>query len=194
MHRLLPLLLATLVGGALGAGAARAQMLDPGQRAQLAAMRSGDMRKLIIRDAPLPAPDVVFTGRDGTEHRLADSNGKLRLVNFWATWCAPCRAESPSLDALARDRTGADFAVIPIATGRSDPEAIDRFDAETGITTLTSFLDPQSTLARAMDVPGLPVTVLLNREGAEIARLLGAADWNGDSARAIIAYLTALPG
>ncbi|MFO1105608.1 MAG: TlpA disulfide reductase family protein [Amaricoccus sp.] len=190
MLRLSLLLLACL----FGAGAAQAQMLDPGQRAQLAALRSGDMRKLVIRELPMPAPDAVFTDASGAEHRLADSNGKVRLVNFWATWCAPCRAESPSLDALAGARAGADFAVLPIATGRNTQDAIAAFESETGITHLASFLDPQSTLARAMDVPGLPVTVVLNREGDEIARLLGSADWNGDSARAIIDYLTALPG
>lgn len=84
--------------------------------------------------------------------------------------------------------------MLPIATGRNTQDAIAAFESETGITHLASFLDPQSTLARAMDVPGLPVTVVLNREGDEIARLLGSADWNGDSARAIIDYLTALPG
>ena len=83
--------------------------------------------------------------------------------------------------------------MIPIATGRNSPEAIERFKTEVGIRTLETFLDPKSALAAAMDVPGLPVTVVLNRDGTEIARLLGGADWSSASARAIVAYLTALP-
>ena len=63
-------------------------------------------------------------------------------MNFWATWCAPCRREKPTLDALQRELGGADFAVIPIATGRNGPEAIERFNAEVGITALPTFLDP----------------------------------------------------
>ena len=108
----------------------------------------------------------------------------MRLVNFWATWCAPCRSEMPALDALARARGGADFEVITIATGRNSPEAIAAFRDEAGITDLPTFLDPKGALAAAMDVPGLPVTVLLDRDGNEVARLMGDADWNGPDARA----------
>src|SRR5207342_3092862 len=121
---------------AVWAGAAAAQSLSPAQRDELAALRAGDMRKLVVLPAPVSAPDVAFTDRDGTERRLSHSNGRIRLVNFWATWCSPCRAEGPALDALERELGGPDFAVIPIATGRNSPEAIDRFDAEAGITSL----------------------------------------------------------
>ena len=144
------------------------------------------MRKLVVHDAPVAVPDVAFTDLEGTEHRLADSNGRLRLVNFWATWCAPCREEMPALDALARERGGADFEVIAIATGRNSLDAIARFKEEHDITALPTRLDPKGALAAAMNVPGLPVTVLLDRDGAEIARMLGGADWNGPEARALI--------
>lgn len=191
----LPALLSTLIyaGLLLGANPAGAQVLSPADRAAVEALRTGDLRKLVVHAEPVAVPDIAMTDREGAAHRLADSDGRLRLVNFWATWCAPCREEYPALDALQRDLKGPDFEVIPIATGRNSPEAIDKFKAEAGITSLTSYLDPKSELARAMDVPGLPVTLILNREGAEIARLLGGADWNSAAARQIIAYLTALP-
>ena len=102
--------------------------------------------------------------------QLAESNGQVRLVNFWATWCAPCRTEKPSLDQLEAELAGPDFEVIAIATGRNPPEAIHRFNDEVGIVALTTYLDPKSELASEMQVPGLPVTVVLNREGMEIAR------------------------
>jgi thiol-disulfide isomerase/thioredoxin len=157
----------------------------------LAALREGDMRKLIVQPAPVPAPDVPYTDRDGVPSTLADSDGRVRLVNFWATWCVPCREEMPALDTLQRDLGGPDFEVIAIATGRNNPEAIDDFLSEAAITTLPTFLDPKGELAAAMGVPGLPVTVLLDREGNEVARLLGGADWTSDSARAIVGALIA---
>ncbi len=97
----------------------------------------------------------------------------------------------PALDALARERGGADFEVIPIATGRNSTDAIAAFTAEAGITDLPTFLDPKGKLAAEMNVPGLPVTVILDRDGNEIARLLGGADWNGPDARAVIDALIA---
>ncbi len=164
--------------------------LDP---ATLEALRAGEMRKLVVHAEPVPAPDTAFTAPDGSETTLAASNGRIRLVNFWATWCAPCRTEMPSLDRLQAARGGGDFEVITVATGRNSPEAIARFFAESG-TTLPTALDPKSALARAMDVPGLPVTVLLDRDGGEVARLLGGAEWDSPEAAAVLDYLAGLPG
>ena len=156
----------------------------------LSALREGDMRKLVVADDPLPAPDVPFTAPDGSQTTLAASNGKVRLVNFWATWCAPCREEMPALQALQQDLGGADFEVLLVATGRNAPEGIARFFSEEGITMQTA-LDPKGALGRAAGIAGLPVTLVLDREGREVARLTGGADWASPSARAIVAALVA---
>jgi thiol-disulfide isomerase/thioredoxin len=184
--------LAALIYTALAAIAnpAAAQVLTETQRAGIAALREGDMRKLVLHADPVPAPDAAFTDPAGREVTLADSNGKVRLVNFWATWCAPCRAEMPALDALERELGGPDFQVMTIATGRNSPEAIDEFFAEVG-TSLPTALDPKSALARAMNVPGLPVTVLLDRDGNEVARLMGGAEWDSGDAKAIVGAMIA---
>jgi thiol-disulfide isomerase/thioredoxin len=174
------------------ANPALAAGLDADARAGLAALKTGDMRKLVILDAPVAAPDTAFTDLRGRETTLAASDGRIRLVNFWATWCAPCRSEMPALDALERERGGDDFAVIPIATGPNSLDAIAAFTAEAGISSLSTFLDPKSALARRMEVPGLPVTIVLDRDGNEIARMLGGADWNAPDARAVIDYLAGL--
>jgi thiol-disulfide isomerase/thioredoxin len=179
-------------GLCLAANPGAAQVLDADQRAAVEAMREGDMRKLVVHAEPVPPADAAYTDLGGGEHRLSDSDGAVRLVNFWATWCAPCRQEKPALDALNGELAGPDFQVIAIATGRNDPDAIARFNDELGIKHLTTYLDPRTALAGQMRVPGLPVTVVLNREGQEIARLMGGADWQSDSAQAIIAYLTDL--
>ena len=189
---LLPALLYTAL--LVIANPATAQVLTEAQRAEVEALREGDMRKLVVLAEPVAAPEIAFTDPAGAETTLAASNGRLRLVNFWATWCAPCRREKPALAALERDRQGDDFEVIAIATGRNSPDAIARFKEEVGVTDLATYLDPKGALASAMGVPGLPVTVVLNREGQEIARLMGGADWNAPSARAIVDYLTGLPG
>jgi thiol-disulfide isomerase/thioredoxin len=157
----------------------------------LASFRSGEMRKLVVHDAPVPAPGTEFIDASGQATTLAASNGRVRLVNFWATWCAPCRKEMPALDALQRDKGGPDFEVITIATGRNAPEAIAAFREEAGIADLPNALDPKGRLAAAMGVPGLPVSVLLDREGSEVARMMGDADWNGPDARALIDWLVA---
>ena len=187
----MPLAALLCIAFAVIASPAAAQVLTETQRAGISALREGDMRKLVLHEAPQPAPNTAFIDPSGNEVTLAESNGQVRLVNFWATWCAPCRQEKPALDALERELGGEDFAVLAVATGRNDPEAIADFNAEVGIETLATYLDPRSALAGAMNVPGLPVTVVLNREGEEIARLMGGADWMSASAQAIIAALIA---
>jgi thiol-disulfide isomerase/thioredoxin len=185
---------ALLYAGLLAfANPAAAQRLDGDTRAGIEALRTGDLRKLTLHETALAPVSEPYTDLAGTPRSFADSNGKVRLVNFWATWCAPCRQEKPALDALQSELGGPDFEVIAIATGRNRPEAIERFNREVGVTHLATWIDPESTLARAMQVPGLPVTVILNRQGEEIGRLMGGADWNSDSARAIVGRLIAAP-
>jgi len=178
------LLYATLASGANAAG------LDDATRSQIDALRQGDMRKLVLSDGrDLSA--AGFTDADGTPQTLADSTGKVRIVNFWATWCGPCRAEKPTLDALNADLQGPGFEVLAIATGRNSNAAIKRFNAENGIESLATYLDPDGAMARELGVFGLPVSILINGEGTEIGRLTGGTDWSSESARAIVEALIA---
>jgi thiol-disulfide isomerase/thioredoxin len=186
MRRVLLAVLYTALS--LGANPQGAQAADP---AALAPLRDGSMQKLVLHGAPRAASQVAFTAPDGTEHRLSDWQGRVVVLNFWATWCAPCRVEMPMLDALQAEFGGPDFAVVPVATGRHAPEGIRRFYEEAGIRELPVYLDLRQGLARDMAVLGLPVTVILDRDGQEIGRLTGEADWHSDSARAIVAALIA---
>jgi thiol-disulfide isomerase/thioredoxin len=154
--------------------------------ADLETLKDGDMRKLVIASKPATAPNVSFTAEDGSQVTLAEYEGKTVLLNFWATWCAPCRKEMPHLSEL-QDALGDQIKVLTIATGRNPPEAINRFFDEIGVRNLPKALDPKQEMARAFGVLGLPVTVILNAEGQEIARLQGDADWSSDSAKAILA-------
>ena len=170
---------------ALGANAAAAQP------AALEGLIEGDMRKLVFAAEPAPVSDTPFTDIEDGEFRLSDWQGKVVLVNFWATWCAPCREEMPALDALNAEFGGENFEVLTVATGRNPPQVMTAFFEETGIETLPLLRDPRQQLAREMAVMGLPVSVILDREGREIARLTGDADWHSDSARAVIGALLA---
>ena len=154
----------------------------------LEALRLGEMRKLVVHSAPQPVGDATFTDREGRKLTLADWDGQVVLLNFWATWCAPCRAEMPALDAL-QGEMGDRAAVVTIATGRNLLPAIDKFFDDQNITRLPVLLDPKSTLARQMGVAGLPVTVVLDREGREVARMIGEADWNSPEAQAVLLAL-----
>lgn len=154
------------------------------------AARAGDMRRVAFGAAPLALPEIGVVDEEDAPHMLAEYQGQWVLLNFWATWCAPCRAEMPTLQALDA-AMGDDFSVVTVATGRNSVEGIDKFFAEAGITSLPKLRDPKSELARNMGVLGLPLTVILNPEGQEIARMIGDADWNSADAKAMLTALIA---
>ncbi|MEM6305069.1 MAG: TlpA disulfide reductase family protein [Pseudomonadota bacterium] len=161
----------------------------------LLALREGDMKKLVIHDTPKATTDAVFNLEDdGGPATLADWRGKYVLVNFWATWCAPCRKEMPQINALQKEFGGDDFEVLTIASGRNSPEGIKRFFAEAGIDSLPRHQDPKQALAAQMGIFGLPITVILDPEGREIARLRGDAHWDSESAKSIVKALIAKRG
>ncbi|WP_319826220.1 TlpA disulfide reductase family protein [Thalassovita sp.] len=185
MHRFFRIVLYTAL--ALGANATWAA--DPA----LEALRAGDMKKLVLHEAPRDVPEVAFIAEDGSTMTLAAYRGKTVLVNFWATWCAPCRKEMPSLAALQAEFGSDSFAVVTIATGRNPPPAMQKFFDQAGVTNLPLHRDPKQALARQMAVLGLPVTVVLTPEGQEIGRLIGDADWHSDEARTLVRALLGQP-
>jgi thiol-disulfide isomerase/thioredoxin len=153
------------------------------------ALRDGDMKKLAFHAEAVGLPETVLLDATDGAHSLADHRGKWVVVNFWATWCAPCRHEMPSLDRLQLAMP--DIAVLPIATGRNAVPGIEKFYATAEIKSLPILRDTKSELARAANVLGLPVTLILNPEGQEIARLIGDAEWDSDNAKAILSTLMA---
>ncbi len=181
LFRLIPLYMA-LALGANAALATDAETLDP--------LRDGTLKRLILHKEPKPVAPVEFQLEDdGGVGTLEDYKGKYVLLNFWATWCAPCRKEMPQIAELQEEFGGDKFEVLTLATGRNSPAGIKKFFAENGIENLPRHQDPKSAVAREMGVVALPITVILDPDGNEIARLIGDAEWNSDSAKAIIAAL-----
>ena len=152
-----------------------------------AEMREGDMLKLQF--GADRGSDVVFTSEDGGDITLSEYAGKHVVLNFWATWCAPCRHEMPHLSELQAELGGDNFEVVTVATGVNQRPAMERFLAEIGVDNLPKHTDGNSALARDMGVIGLPVTLILDPEGQEIARLIGDADWASDNAKDILRAL-----
>lgn len=167
----------------LGANSARAD------QAAAEALLAGDMRKLVFHAEPRDLPEIGLTGMDDAPRSLAEWKGRWIVVNFWATWCAPCRKEMPGLGRLAGVLDAEDLAVVTVATGRNPVPVLNRFMEEIGVQNLPMLRDPKSQLARATGILGLPVTMILNPEGQEVARLIGDAEWDSAAARAVLTAL-----
>jgi thiol-disulfide isomerase/thioredoxin len=157
---------------------------------EVEALREGDMKKLVFHADPKPVSDVAVTDEDGSSYSLSDMQGNWLVVNFWATWCAPCRKEMPTLSALQDIFDGRPVEVVTIATGRNSVEGIARFLEDIGADNLPRYRDPKQALAREMGIMGLPITVIVDPDGREIARLRGDADWDSDSAISILEALS----
>ncbi len=147
---------------------------------KLHAERLPDVAKGLERtDPPVTLPDIAFVTADGTEHHLAEFRGHGMVVNLWATWCAPCVAEMPSLAVLSKALAPADIAVLPLSSDRGGADAVRAFYQAHEISGLPVLLDPKGAAARAWKARGIPTSVVIDKQGMERARLEGSADWSG---------------
>lgn len=135
------------------------------------------------QDAPL---NLSFANSAGGQASLADFRGKVVLVNLWATWCAPCRQEMPALDRLQDKLGGPDFQVIALSVDRGGVPAVNRFYLDVGVRNLPVFVDLSGTVLRQAGATGLPTTLLFDRDGREIGRFVGPAEWDGPRIEAIL--------
>ena len=141
---------------------------------------------LSMFDRPRDLPEIHFADADKGELTLAEFRGKVVLLNIWATWCVPCRKEMPALDRLQGLLGGDDFVVVPLSIDRKGVEAVKPFYEELGLQKLGIYVDASGAASRALAAPGVPTTLLINREGREVARKMGAAEWDGPDMVALI--------
>jgi thiol-disulfide isomerase/thioredoxin len=131
-----------------------------------------------VHESPQPLPELQFENGQGEGVSLADFRGKVVLLNIWATWCAPCRREMPTLERLQAELAGPDFEVVALSIDRKGLPAVEEFYREIGLETLPIYLDESGKAQRTLSVLGIPTTLLIDRDGNEIGRLAGPAEWD----------------
>src|SRR5271166_266216 len=137
---------------------------------------------LVPTDPPVSAPDIAFIAADGSEHHLSDFLGHGMVINLWATWCAPCVEEMPSLSVLSRTLAPDDIAVLPLSSDRGGAAVVEAFYRQHEIAGLPVLLDPKGAASHAWHAHGIPTSFIIDKRGRERARLEGAADWSTPAA------------
>ncbi|MEO8245380.1 MAG: TlpA disulfide reductase family protein [bacterium] len=139
-----------------------------------------------VHDTPQDMPEVRFVTEDGTSKTLDAFHGKVIVLNIWATWCPPCVAEMPTLDALQADLGSGRFEVVTLSIDTGGVPVVRRFFDKLGIKHLTIRVDPTQLSFTNLHIVGLPTTLLINADGKEVARLVGPATWNAPAVEAFL--------
>ena len=144
------------------------------------AFEKPDLKNLVLIKNPKIYEDVVFMDINQKNVNLDDFKGKLIILNFWATWCAPCREEMPSLDDLQINTNLNNLKIFPVNIGQEDISKSKFFFKELNIKNLDIYIDAPITLAKKFSLRGVPTTIIFNKEGKEFARIMGSIDFNGE--------------
>ena len=144
------------------------------------AVEKPNIDNLVLLEKPKTYEQVIFKDKNQKDLDLSDYKGKLLVLNFWATWCAPCREEMPSLDSLQSDKRLTNLKVFPINIGQENLLKSEMFFEELGIQNLEIYFDSTITLAKKFSLRGLPTTILFDKEGNEFARIIGSIDFNNE--------------
>jgi thiol-disulfide isomerase/thioredoxin len=170
------------------AAVALASRLRPDERALADQPASGGFlaENFTWLDRPRPAPTMPFTRADDGEITLAAFQGRVVLLNFWATWCAPCVHEMPSLDRLQAKLRDEGLDVVAVSVDHAGLDRVKPFFQRQGIGHLSIYLDSAGALSKAFGINGLPTTLLIDREGRIVGGMEGPADWDSDEAVAMV--------
>ena len=142
------------------------------------ALEKPDLKNLVLIKNPKLYEDVVFLDIKLKNVNLDDFKGKLIILNFWATWCAPCKEEMPSLDELQSNAKLNNLKIFPINIGQEEVSKSELFFKELNIKNLDIYIDAPITLAKKFSLRGVPTTIIFNKEGKEFARIIGSIDFN----------------
>ena len=144
------------------------------------ASETPDIKNLVLIKDPKKYEDVVFKDINQKNVDLDDFKGKLIILNFWATWCAPCKEEMPSLDDLQSNSNFSNLKIFPINIGQEDVSKSKFFFKELNIQNLDIYIDVPITLAKKFALRGVPTTILFNKRGEEFARIIGSIDFKDE--------------
>ena len=161
--------------------------------AKLAPLAKGEVAAVSIASEPSEALQLAFERADGSKATLADFRGRAVLLNLWATWCVPCRAEMPALDRLEAQAGGPAFEVVAVNVDTARLERRSAFLDSVGVKALARYADPSGdafeTLRKDGKALGLPVTMLIDKDGCEIGAAAGAVKWDSADAEALVGAL-----
>lgn len=143
------------------------------------------MGRVSVEFRGMAAPDLAFSNAQGQTIRLKDSEGQPLLVNLWATWCAPCIREMPTLDALAAREDG-QLKVLTISQDLQGADVVGPFFAENSFEYLEQWLDEENVMMLTLAIDTLPITILYDEDGRELFRVIGGMDWAGERAETLI--------
>ncbi len=144
------------------------------------ALEKPDLKNLVLIESPKTYEEVIFKDINQKNVNLADFNGKLVILNFWTTWCAPCKEEMPSLDDLQSNSKLSNLRIFPINIGQEDIFKAEFFFKELDIKNLKIYFDAPITLAKKFSLRGVPTTILFNKQGKEFARIIGSIDFKNE--------------
>ncbi len=144
------------------------------------------MGRFLATEPPEPVPGEPFAEGTETVRTIADWRGRGVVMNFWATWCAPCVREMPALDRLQAAVADDGIAVLTVSADRAGAKAVEEFYTVNGITHLPVLIDKRMKLIRRLGVGGLPTTVLIDAGGRELARVTGVAEWDSPEVVAFV--------
>lgn len=144
-------------------------------------------------ETPLPATDFTLRDMDGNEHSLADYRGKVVMLNFWATWCPPCRREIPSMESIYQDLQKEGFMVLAV-NEFEDPDHVFAYTGQLSVfPSFPILFDSDSKVSQYYQVKGLPTTLLINKQGQIVYRAVGGRDFDHPAVRGIVRTLLADP-
>ncbi len=149
-------------------------------------LATGALAAFLIHPEPKPLPDLAFQDGTGKALKLSDWKGRVALVNLWATWCAPCRKEMPDLAKLEKEMGSDQFEVVAISVDRKGADASAAFLKETGVDNLKLYVEPSTKIVNDVQSAGLPASILVDRQGRELGRILGPAAWASPEAQALV--------
>jgi thiol-disulfide isomerase/thioredoxin len=153
-------------------------------------LATGSLSRFTLAKEPKPLPELAFTDAEDKPLKLGDYKGKTVLVNFWATWCAPCVKEMPSLDRLQAEMGKDRFVILPLSLDGPSKPKVAPFYADKKLANLGIYFDKGKKVMGALDISVLPTSVLVDPEGREIGRLEGEADWDKPEALALMKAAT----
>lgn len=160
-----------------------------GGSAELAHLLKGELATFALAEEKTAAPGVTFVDGEGLARTLEDYRGKVILLNLWATWCAPCLAEMPTLDRLKAEMASDDFDVLAVSVDRAGVEKSGEFLARTGAEHLELLVDEAMEFNFAFSAYQLPTTILLGRDGVEIGRIAGDTNWDSREVKLFLATI-----